>query len=56
MPAAEVALQAIFGALAVVGIIASLHYRESLCCIFVRILRPHQVLGTSLLYSCFSER
>ncbi|OAK95738.1 hypothetical protein IQ06DRAFT_297298 [Phaeosphaeriaceae sp. SRC1lsM3a] len=39
MSTLDLILQAVFGAFAVLGIIAGLHYRESLCCVCVRIAR-----------------
>jgi uncharacterized integral membrane protein len=55
MSVAELMTQTIFGVLAILGILATLaglHYRESLCCIWVQRLRRQRVQCT--FYPCSS--
>jgi hypothetical protein len=42
MSSLDVMLQALFGIFAVLGIFASLHYRESLCCVWLNVTNRHQ--------------
>lgn len=43
MATLEVILQALFGITAVFGILAGLHYRDSLCCVYFRLMHRRRV-------------